>query len=158
MAEMPVCSMLRHPFEAFGSFLSKSTRMKKSFSITCLLLAVVAVTPGCKYLFPTEDTRTKAKWESFEEVEQSFDKVVPHETSLEDLRKMGFDPMTTPNIKILTYLDIIERFIPNASISMHDLHADVRDCIESKDCCKAYELTVNSTHNRRYGNLFLDVF
>jgi hypothetical protein len=41
---------------------------------------------------------------------------------------------------------------------MKDLHQDVRDCIESKDCCQAYELVVTSTHNRRYGNLFLDVF
>jgi hypothetical protein len=132
--------------------------MNRSFAITCLLIAVVGLTSGCKHLFPSEDSRTKAKWESFEEVQASFDKVVPHETTLEDLRKMGFDPMTTPNIKILTYLDLIERFIPNASIQMKDLHQDVRDCIESKDCCRAYELFVNTTHNRRYGNLFLDVF
>ena len=71
---------------------------------------------------------------------------------------MGFDPHQTPNVKILTYLDIIQRFIPNASITLNDLQEDVRACIESKDCCHAYELDLEMTDSKRYGNLVLDMF
>ncbi len=75
-----------------------------------------------------------------------------------ELRTLGFDPVSTPNVKILTYLDLIQRFIPNASISLKDLQPDVRDCIESKDCCHAYEMELDMTNNKRFGNLALDIF
>ena len=48
--------------------------------------------------------------------------------------------------------------IPNQSITKDDLQRDVRNCIEAKDCCRAYELDVNINQGRRYGNLALDVF
>jgi hypothetical protein len=34
----------------------------------------------------------------------------------------------------------------------------VKACIESKDCCHAYELHLDMTDNKRFGNLALDVF
>lgn len=71
---------------------------------------------------------------------------------------MGFSHECTPNLEILTYLDIIDRFVPNASISMEDLDPVVRSCIESKDCCQAYELDVLVQHKQRFGNAFLDIF
>jgi hypothetical protein len=83
---------------------------------------------------------------------------VPHKTTVADLKGLGFDPVATPNVKILTYLDLINRFIPNNSIRMQDLQPDVRSCIESKDCCHAYELTLDVSNSKRYGNVCLDVF
>ena len=56
------------------------------------------------------------------------------------------------------YLDLIERFIPNQSITLKDLQPDVRACIEAKDCCHAYELDLDISKSKRYGNLALDVF
>src|SRR6266704_1432061 len=44
-----------------------------------------------------------------------------------------------------------------ASIRMEDLHPDVRACIESKDACRAYELTLDVSHSKRHGNVVLDV-
>jgi hypothetical protein len=48
--------------------------------------------------------------------------------------------------------------MPNESIRLQDLQPDVRACIESKDTCHAYELEVEITRNKRYGNLALDMF
>jgi hypothetical protein len=109
-------------------------------------------------MFSSSTTRSRTPWQNFDQAQAAYDKVVPHQTSLQELKGLGFDPMTTPNIKILTYLDLIQRFIPNASITMNDLQPDVRACIESKDCCHAYELEVEMTDSKRYGNLMLDVF
>jgi hypothetical protein len=130
----------------------------KSFAMCLLYLALVLATTGCKALFSSTSLRARTPWQNFEEAQSAYDKVVPHKTTVSELKTMGFDPMTTPNVKILTYLDLIQRFIPNASITFDDLQPDVRACIESKDCCHAYEMDLDLTDNKRFGNLALDVF
>jgi hypothetical protein len=130
----------------------------KNFAMCSLFVALVSLTTGCKSMFPSDGSRAKTDWGSFDESQAAFDKIIPHRTTLEDLKQMGFDPHTTPNIKVLTYLDLIERFLPNNSITKADLHPDVRACIEAKDCCHAYEMSLDVTESKRYGSLFLDVF
>jgi hypothetical protein len=130
----------------------------KSFAMSLLFIALVTSTTGCKSLFPTESKTTRTPWQNFDEAQAAFDKIMPHKTSTEELKALGFDPSTTPNIKVLTYLELIERFIPNQSITLNDLQPDVRACIESKDCCHAYELELDISKSKRYGNLALDVF
>ena len=125
----------------------------------CLLyLALVLTTTGCKALFSSSSQRSRTPWQNFDEAQAAYDKVVPHQTTTVELKSMGFDPLTTPNVKILTYLDLIQRFLPNNSITLEDLQPDVRACIESKDCCHAYEMDLDLTDSKRYGNLVLDVF
>ncbi len=128
------------------------------FARCLLFLALVLTTSGCRSLLPTEDRRPRTSWTNFNDAQAAFDKIVPHKTTVGDLKDLGFDPHNLPNVRILTYLDLINRFIPNNSITMNDLQPDVRACIESKDCCHAYELNLDVTHNKRYGNVFLDVF
>ena len=130
----------------------------KAFAMCLLYLALVLTTTGCKALFSSTSQRARTPWQNFDEAQSAYDKVVPHKTTVSELKTMGFDPMTTPNVKILTYLDLIQRFIPNASITFDDLQPDVRACIESKDCCHAYEMDLDLTDNKRFGNLALDVF
>lgn len=130
----------------------------KSFTMCLLYLALVLTTTGCRSLFPSESKTSRTPWQNFDEAQAAFDKIVPHKTSVDELKMLGFDPSSTPNIKILTYLDLIQRFIPNQSITLDDLQPDVRACIEAKDYCHAYELELDLTKNKRYGNLALDVF
>ena len=130
----------------------------KAFAMCLLYLALVLTTTGCKALFSSTSQRARTPWQNFDEAQSAYDKVVPHKTTISELKTMGFDPLTTPNVKILTYLDLIQRFIPNASITFDDLQPDVRACIESKDCCHAYEMDLDLTDNKRFGNLALDVF
>jgi hypothetical protein len=130
----------------------------KSFTMCLLYLALVLTTTGCKSLFSSTSHRSRTPWLNFDEAQTAYDTVIPHKTTLTELKSLGFDPLTTPNVKILTYLDLIQRFIPNSSITIQDLQPDVRDCIESKDCCHAYEMDLDLTDSKRYGNLALDVF
>jgi hypothetical protein len=130
----------------------------KAFAMCLLYLALVLTTTGCKALFSSSSQRSRTPWQNFDEAQAAYDKVVPHQTTIVELKTMGFDPLTTPNVKILTYLDLIQRFLPNNSITLEDLQPDVRACIESKDCCHAYEMDLDLTDSKRYGNLMLDVF
>ncbi len=130
----------------------------KAFAMCLLYLALVLTNTGCKSLFSSTSQRSRTPWDNFDAAQTAYDKVIPHKTTINELKSLGFDPLTTPNIKILTYLDLIQRFIPNSSITIQDLQPDVRDCIESKDCCHAYEMDLDLTDSKRYGNLALDVF
>ena len=131
----------------------------KNTAFLCLsYLALVMVTTGCRSILPTDHNQSKSAWETFAEAEQAFAQIIPHETTSEDLKELGFDPEHTANVKILTYLDLIHRFMPTPSITLYDLQEDVRKCIEAKDDCRAYELTLHVNNSKRVGNPFLDVF
>jgi hypothetical protein len=121
-----------------------------------LVVALPAVT-GCKSLFPAVDHRTKSPWQNMEEVQCAYDEVVPKETQARELRHLGFDPYTNPNVKVLNYLDIMQRFLINPSIRKEDLPESLQEGLASKDACYGYELEVSMTRSKRYGNLFLDM-
>jgi hypothetical protein len=129
--------------------------MKKSLAL-CLVLSAVFVA-GCKSLFPTEDARPQNPWQSYQQAQGAFDKIINHQTTLSDLRAMGFDPTNSPNMKVLTYLDIIQRFLPNQSVTKADLPPDVRYCLEAREGCKGYELVLESSIHKRYGSLPMDM-
>lgn len=129
----------------------------KAFTMCLLYLALVLTTTGCKSLFSSSSQQSRTAWQNFDEAQLAYDRIVPHKTTVDELKGLGFDPHTTPNVKILTYLDLIQRFIPNSSITFKDLQEDVRTCIESKDCCHAYELDLDIRDSKRFGNLPLDV-
>ncbi len=124
------------------------------------LLAVagaIVLTSGCASLFPTKRTTTESRWKTFNEVQASFNQVETNRTTEAQLKKMGFDPAASPNVKVLTYVDIIQRFMPNQGISLADVHPAVRRCIEAKEHSRAFELILKNSDSKRHGNLFLDI-
>ena len=112
---------------------------------------------GCTAMFPSGTTTTVSRWRSFDEARTDFEKVVPRQTTVADLKTLGFDPYVTPNVKILTYLDLQNRFLVNPSIRREDLPASIRECLDAKDRTHAYELDLNALQTQRHGNLFLDM-
>jgi len=118
--------------------------------------AMVLMT-GCASMFPTSRSTTESRWKSFAEVQSAFDQIRTNRTTSVQLKSLGFDPSASPNLKILTYVDIIQRFMPNQGIRMEDLHPAVRACIEAKEKSRAFEVDLNDTRSKRYGNLFLDM-
>jgi hypothetical protein len=121
-------------------------------------LGVVLLMAGCKSLFPTTGNTTDSRWKNFEDIESAFAKVTPQCTGTNELIAFGFHPTASPNVKILTYVDIINYFMPNPGIRKEDLDAAVRACIDAKEHSHAYLLDFRDIQMRRHGNLFLDVF
>jgi len=125
---------------------------------TAILLALVlCLASGCSGMLPVAKSTDEFRWESFDQVKASFDLIAPLETTKADLLKLGFDPYQTPNIQILNYLAIIQKFMPNTNITMADLPPGLRGCVEAKDSCVAYELKIQNLKSQRHGNLFLDL-
>src|SRR5574340_109344 len=111
---------------------------------------------GCGSLLPRAEVVTESPWQSFQDVQQVFDKIVPYQTTVGDLKQLRLDPESNPNITILNYSDVVGRFIPSPSINAHDLDSGVRECIMANTACKGYELDQRFIKRKRYGNFWAD--
>jgi hypothetical protein len=106
---------------------------------------------------PSSKLDTKTIWTSYDEAKTSFDAIIPYQTTTEDLEHLGYDPFMTPNITLLTYIDLLHRFLPNNSITKMDLDEGIQDCVALKDECKAYEVSLKIRREKRFGNVLLDL-
>ena len=129
--------------------------MKKG--LFCILIAAMAMS-GCGSMLPSSKLTYKSPWDSFEEAKSAFDKITPYETNTKEMQALGFDPFTTPNIRILTYVDIMNRFMPNPSVKKEELAEGIQFCIDAKADCSAYEFDPRVIKTQRYGNVLLDLF
>jgi hypothetical protein len=121
-------------------------------------LAAFCLLAGCAKMLPISKGTADSPWRSFVEAKAAFDAVIPYQTTRQDLVALQFDPYRASNITILNYLDVITRFMPNTAITPDDLDMGVRDCIDAKIDCQAYEIKLYKLRNRRVGNVFLDLF
>lgn len=119
---------------------------------------LVAALCGCGGLLPRSDQSVNVTWKSFDEAKAAFDRIQPGFTSVSDLEPLGFDPYTSPNTTILTYLDVIKYFMPNQSIRLEDLDPAVQACIRARDACRGFRMSAGETHSKRHGSVMLDLF
>jgi uncharacterized protein YceK len=122
-----------------------------------MVTGAMILTGGCASLLPTQRASTESPWTNYASVQLAFDRIQTNRTTAAELKTMGFDPKASPNIKVLTYVDIIQRFMPNQGIRMQDLHPAVRACIEAKEHSRAFEIQLKQSQSKRHGSVFLDV-
>lgn len=111
---------------------------------------------GCSSLLPRSEAVVEGPWQSFEEAQQTFDEVIPYQTRIDDLKALGLDVKTTPNIILLNYSDVVRRFIPSPTTNPDELDSGVRDCIEGKTACTGFEIEQRTIKRTRYGNFWVD--
>ena len=116
----------------------------------CLCLA------GCSSLLPSSDAVLKGQWNSFEDAQKTFDTITPYQTTVEDLKTLGLDPRSTPNITLLNYSDVLQRFLPSPSINAEELDTGVSDCLKAKMACRGFEIDQRVVQRNRYGNFWVD--
>ena len=121
----------------------------------------IVVLPGllaaCSSLLPKSKETTSSSWQSFQDVQDAFDKVIPGKTSIAELRPLSLDPSTNPNIVILNHSDVMRKFMLNKSFSLDDLDQGVRECVTAKLLCRGFEINQTSVQKRRNGNAVLDL-
>lgn len=128
------------------------------FAILPLLLSLLTLTTGCQSLFMSNRTTTESRWTNWDQVNIAFREIVPNQTSVNDLKRIGFDPTVTPNITIMPFVDIVPLFMPNPNIHMCDLPVGVQIYVESKTNNCAYRVALEDVRAKRHGSLLLDVF
>jgi hypothetical protein len=124
--------------------------LKRLAVFVCLGLA------GCTSLLPRSDVVLEGQWHSFEEAQQTFDKIIPYQTSVDDLKAFGLNPEITPNITLLNYSDVLQRFVPSPSINAEELDPGVNDCLKAKMACRGFEINQRVVKRNRFGNFWVD--
>lgn len=122
-----------------------------------VLVTLVLVGCGGLGLLPSETDIKNSSFKSYKEVEVAYQQIEPGQTRTNDLAQMGFDSNDSPNVEVLSYLGVIERFIPRDSIRFDNLDPVVQQCIEARDRCTGYVFHPERLHEERLGNWFLDV-
>ena len=77
-------------------------------------------------------------------------------SDLNSLKQIGLDPTTQPNILILTHDNIVSRFVPSNLLKREDLDPGVLACIDAKDACRGWAITVSRVQRARTGGFWLD--
>lgn len=136
----------------FRKMVLSNSLYKTLIVFACLGLA------GCAALLPRGTVEVKGVWHSFDDARASFDKIVPYQTRVKDLEAIGIVPRVTPNITVLNYSDVLQRFVPSPVIDPNELDDPVRDCITAKTACSGYEIDQQFVKRERVGNFWADFF
>ncbi|MBU3739337.1 MAG: hypothetical protein FGM55_10335 [Rhodoferax sp.] len=81
----------------------------------------------------------------------------PHASTLADLKSAGINPDTDPNIRLLTAMDVIQRF-SQAPLRREAIDPGMLMCMEALDQCLGMELTAMRVRKRRTGLFIPDFF
>src|SRR3954469_23392969 len=123
-----------------------------SYRLPAVLPLLLCLLAGCSSMLPKSNSVTQSPWASYREAQLTFDKIIPGQTTHAELHDLQLDPNANPNIAILNYADVLQRFVPNSSISMADLDGGVRDCISAKTMCRGYAIAQKSVVKNLEGN------
>ena len=131
----------------------------KLLSLLCFLLlasASLVLLAGCGGLLPDQKAASATPFESYDQVVEAFDQIVPGMTHAEDLPNLGFDARTG-NAQVLSYLNIEERFLPAAGVRWEHLNPAVQACIRAEAWCTGFLFRPSRTDTKRLGALVPDV-
>ena len=132
--------------------------MSRRIVMLVAVLGTMFLTTGCQHLFVSHQTSTDSRWQEWAQITRDFNNISPGHTTVNDLKRLGFDPEVCPNIKIMPYVDIVPIFMPNPNIHFQDLPIGVRVYVEAKQGNLAYLVELQNIKEKRHGNLVLDVF
>ena len=108
-------------------------------------------------LLPHESQMSSMDFQTYDQVAAAYTDIVPGQTRIQELEKLGFDTATAPNVEVLSYLGVIEKFMPRDTISFDHLALPVQACIEAQDRCSAYVFRPSRLEQHRTGSIFLDM-
>ena len=128
------------------------TAVRLVLSALCLGLS------GCSHLLPRASSATPRQFESYDAARQALEKVVPYETTFEQLKALGFDPQVAANVTVIPYPEVITRLAPHPGVPLESLDRGVRDCILAQTQCRAYAFRFSEQTRRREGGFWADFF
>ena len=130
-----------------------------------MLVAVLLLfSSGCatQSLLPTQGVYTESSFDTYSQVEAVVNKIKIGKTKYSDLVRMGLDLEKIPNVKRLTYLDVMKKFnldSPSRYTIFNDIELPdgVIKTLEAREKGRTYEINLERLRNQREGSLVLDM-
>lgn len=114
---------------------SGSFRYATSIAILVVTLALLGC--GTLTMLPRQGDSAATEFKSLKDLAVAYARVQPGLTRASQLAGLGFDT-TTPNVEVLSYLGVMERFMTGDSTRFDRLDAALQSCIEARDRCTAF--------------------
>lgn len=121
------------------------------------LVASLAACASAPSVLPEERSFVQTPFTTYQEAYEAYDNVRLAETTKGQLFTTGYDFATLPNVKELSYLDLIETFMPRDNVTFDDLDPKLRACLKARASCKGYLLQPSHIELDRVGSVMLDV-
>lgn len=113
---------------------------------------------GCASdVLPSTSRETAGPFASYEIAETAYRIIQPGVTTTGKLREYGIDPRTTPNLRVINYVDVMRVFMPTDSVRLADLDPAVQGCIGARNACIGYVMAPGASNTQRTGHISLDV-
>jgi len=128
--------------------------MRFDLLLRMVIVLLLTMQVGCVSLLPRGKVITESPWQEYSAVKESFDQITVGETTVDDLKKLGFDVKASPNLKIMNYLDIAATV---QAIPIKELDQGLQACLRARADCRAYVFEPRRIYTRRVGNFWLDI-
>ncbi|MEJ1970418.1 MAG: hypothetical protein WDN03_17590 [Rhizomicrobium sp.] len=122
-------------------------------SVVVLVAALAVVGLGILTVLPRQSDTAAVGFRSLRDLASAYARVLPGQTRASQLGRLGFDS-TTPNVEVLSYLGMIERFMPRDSAQFDRLDPRLQTCIEARDRCTALVFKPGSAFKVRAAGMF----
>ena len=123
-----------------------------------VMVLILFLFAGCASMLPTSKATIISPWEDFDSAKADYGKIIAGQTTVDELNKMGFNPYTVPNIRILNATDTINIFMQNPSMKIENLDPGIQKCLEVKARCTSYRIEPSILNSKRIGNFWADLF
>lgn len=120
-----------------------------------IILMISLILSGCAALLPRSSSVTNSPWKTYKGVVDAYNGVVPHKSTVADIKKLGFDIYSTSNLKVLSYVDIA---VATSSLKREGSGNGIESCLRVRDMCTGYVFEPQVAKSNRYGNFWLDTF
>ena len=110
--------------------------LRYATTIAGVIAVMALIGCGALTLLPRQNDPVPIRLRTMRDLAAAYERVQPGLTRASQLSHLGFDPGSA-NAQVLSYLGVMERFMPNDSVRFDRLDAAVQDCIEARDHCTA---------------------
>lgn len=119
-----------------------------SSALLCVLLT------GCAALLPRASSVDVSPFASFDDARRAFERVRPYQTTVAELKPLGFDVDASGNVRQIPYPQLVAHLMPHSALAIEDPETGIRDCMRAQQACIAYAFRFGrQVHERRGGFL-----
>jgi len=133
-----------------------SRRYAKLAAVLIVGLTLVGCA-GLNLLPHRSDLARDQTFENYRDVVAAYSNITPGHTRASELTRLGFDVAAQPGAETLSYLGVIERFMPRESAGFDRLAVPVQTCIAARQRCSAYVFRPSQLKQERTGSLLFDL-